>query len=120
MRVNRILTITRDSEESPRGDAREQVKAAKMDKFGIVVLEVTQDRDGLYTATSPQLKGVFVAHRELDKIVDDVPNIVRLWFKRHKDMDIEIFKGPTHHSDGTQMISMVPVPAEIAAKALAR
>jgi hypothetical protein len=91
-----------------------------MDKYGIVVLEVTRDGDGLYTATSPQLTGVFVAHRDLNKIIDDVPNIMRLWFKRHKDVDIEVFKGPTHHSDGTQMISMVPVPAEIAARALAR
>jgi len=97
-----------------------QVKAEKMDKYGIVVLEVIQDRDGLYTATSPQLTGVFVAHRDLDKILDDVPNIMRLWFKRHKGEDIEVFKGPTQHSDGNQRISMVPVPVEIAAQALAR
>jgi hypothetical protein len=96
------------------------MKAVKMDKYGIVVLKVVQDRDGLYTATSPQLSGVFVAHRDLDKILDDVPNIMRLWFKRNKGTDIEVFKGPVHHSDGTQMISMVPVPAEIAAQALAR
>lgn len=90
-----------------------------MEQFGIVVLEITQDRDGLYTATSPQLTGVFVAHRDLDKILDDVPNIMKLWFKRHKGMDIAIFNGETKHFDGTQKIPMITVPAEIAAKALA-
>jgi len=43
-----------------------------------------------------------------------------MWFKRHKGIDIEVFMGPPHRSDGTHTISAIPVPAEIAAQALQR
>lgn len=91
-----------------------------MDRYGIVVFEVRQDTDGLFTATSPDLAGVCVAHRNLDKIVEDMPNIMRLWFKRHKGIDIRAYQGPTETSAGTVKIPVIPVPAEIAAQALAR
>ncbi|MBR0874476.1 hypothetical protein JQ633_29255 [Bradyrhizobium tropiciagri] len=87
---------------------------------GIVVLQVIEDNDGLYTATSRQLAGVCVSHRDLNKILSDVPNIMRLWFKRNKGMDIEVFQGPVTQHDHTRTIPMIPVPAEIAARALAR
>jgi hypothetical protein len=90
------------------------------DKLGIVVLNVLQDSDGLYTATSPQLAGVCVSHRDLDRILADVPNIMRLWFKRNKGLDIAVFRGPMVHSDHRHAIPLIPVPAEIAAQALAR
>jgi len=90
------------------------------DKYGIVVLEIRQSADGLYTATSSDLEGVFIAHREFDKIVEDVPEVMRMWFKRNKNMDIEVFLRPPHRTDGTHTISAVPVPAEIAAQALQR
>lgn len=91
-----------------------------MDKFGIVVFEVRQAADGLYSATSSQLAGVCVAHRDIDKILEDVPNIMRLWFKRHKGMDIEVYRGPSESRDGTMSIPAIPVPVEIAAQALSR
>jgi hypothetical protein len=90
------------------------------DQHGIVVLKVIQDRDGLYTATSPQLAGVCVSHRDLDAILEDVPNIMRLWFKRNRGVDIEVFTGRMVQSDHTHTVLMNTVPAEIAAQALAR
>jgi hypothetical protein len=47
MRVYRIFTYRRDSGESHRGDAREQVKAAKMHRYGNVVLDAANYGDRL-------------------------------------------------------------------------
>ena len=91
-----------------------------MDKLEIVVFEVRQDADGLYTATSPQLAGVCVVHRDLDRIVEDMPNITSSWFQRNRGMDIRVYTGPTETSDEMTKFPVIPVPAEIAAQALAR
>lgn len=90
------------------------------DPHGIVVLKVVQDKEGLYTATSPQLAGVCVSHRDLETIMDDVPNIMRLWFKRNRGIEIEVFRGPVRQGDHSHTILMNTVPAEIAAQALGR
>ena len=90
------------------------------DQHGIVVLKVILDKDGLYTATSPQLAGVCVSHRDLGAIFEDVPNIMRLWFKRNRGIDIEVFQGPVIQDDHSHTVLMNTVPAEIAAQALGR
>lgn len=59
----------------------------------VVVFKVRRDDDGLYIATSPQLSGVFVAHRDLDQIIEDMPNVIRLWFKRQKNNAVEVYQG---------------------------
>jgi len=55
----------------------------------MIVFKVHRENDGLYTATSRQLSGVFVSHRELERIVEDIPKIVQLWFKRHRNTAVE-------------------------------
>ena len=61
-----------------------------MTLMDIVVFNVSRDADGLYTATSPHLDGVCVVHRDRAKIIEDLPNIVRLWYRRHgQDVDFE-------------------------------
>lgn len=65
----------------------------------VIVFKVHRDTDGLFTAISPQMSGVFVAHRDLDKIVEDMPNIIRLWFKRNRNVDIQVFHGPVEQQD---------------------
>jgi hypothetical protein len=100
--------------------SRTDGKGSDMSQYEIVVFEVRRDADGLYTATSPDLTGVCVAHRDFDKIVNDMPDITRLWFKRNKGIDISVYQGPTETSDNTVKIPVIPVPAEIAAQALAR
>jgi hypothetical protein len=86
----------------------------------VIVFKVRREADGLYTATSAQLSGVFVSHRVLEKIVEDMPKIVQLWFKRHKNMAVEVLKGPVSHDENTTSYLVGTVPAEIAAQALAR
>ena len=85
----------------------------------VIVFKVRRDSDGLFTATSPQLSGVFVAHRELKKIVDDMPSIIQLWFKRHKNASVEVLTRAVSHTDDESVYLAGTVPAEIAAQALA-
>jgi len=56
-------------------------------KFGceVIIFHVHRESNGLYIAISPQLTGVFVSHRNLDSIVEDMPNIIRRWFRRHRN-----------------------------------
>jgi len=85
--------------------------------FELVIFKVHRDVDGLYTATSPQLSGVFVAHRELGKIVGDMPNIIQLWYRRQKNLAVEVYSQTAKQEDDVS--AFVAIPAEIAAKALA-
>lgn len=80
-----------------------------------VKVEIRRDNDGLYMATSPHLAGVFVAHRDCDKIVDDLPNIIRLWFKRNRNEVVEVFQGPAKRVDDTVIVQALPIRPEIAA-----
>lgn len=89
-----------------------------IDKSGIVVLDIRRETSGLFIATSSQLDGVYLAHRNLDAILDDVPQVVKLWFKSNKNADVEVFCGPLTQYDGSAAVPMIPIPAEIAASAL--
>jgi hypothetical protein len=86
----------------------------------VIVFRVHRESDGLYTATSPQLAGVFVSHRNMDSIVEDMPNIIRLWFRRHRNMDVEVLMGRTTQADDSTSYFIGTVPAEIADQALRR
>jgi hypothetical protein len=90
------------------------------EKCEIVVFKVRRDADGLFTATSPDLAGLCVVHSDIERIIEDMPNIVRLWYKRHRGIDIEPFFGPRKDFDDTTSFPVFPMPAEIAAQALAR
>ena len=93
----------------------------EMDKgCEVIVFKVRRESDGLYTATSPQLTGVFVSHRDLDRIVEDMPNIIQLWFKRHRNVAVEVLTGRVQRDDDTTSYLVGSVPVEIAAQALAR
>jgi hypothetical protein len=86
----------------------------------VIVFRVHRETDGLYTATSPQLTGVFVSHRNLDSIVEDMPNIIRRWFRRHRNIEVEVLMGRTTQADDTTSYLIGTVPAEIADQALRR
>jgi hypothetical protein len=85
----------------------------------VVVFKVRREANGLFTGTSPQLSGVFVTHRDLEKIVEDMPNIIRLWFKRHRNAAVEVLTSAVSHTDNESVYLAGTVPAEIAAQALA-
>jgi hypothetical protein len=85
----------------------------------IIVVRIARDEAGLYFATSDDLEGVHVAHRDPYKIIDDLPNVIRLWYKR-RNKDVTVFRGPVEHYDHHYSVPAMTVPAEIAAAALAR
>jgi len=89
------------------------------DNFEIVVFQLRREADGLYTATSPELSGVCVVHRDREKIIQDMTNIVRLWYKRNRDRDVAVFLGPEKEADNILSILASTIPAEIAARHLA-
>ena len=88
--------------------------------YEIVVFNVSRDADGLYTATSPHLDGVCVVHRDRAKIIEDMPNIVRLWYRRHRGIEVESFWGESRDVDDQSAVPMFTIPAEIAAQHLGR
>ena len=90
------------------------------DKCEVVVFEIRRDPDGLYTATSQALAGMCVVHRDKERIIEDMPNIVRLWFKKNRGLDVEPFWGERREFDDISAFPMITVPAEVAAQALAR
>jgi len=49
-----------------------------------------------------------------------MPNIVRLWFKKNRGLDVEPFWGERREFDDISAFPMITVPAEVAAQALAR
>jgi hypothetical protein len=59
-------------------------------------------------------------HRDRQAIIDDMPDIVRHWYKRHRGMDVEVFCGAGRRSDGTVSFPAMTVPVEVAARELAR
>ncbi len=88
--------------------------------YEIIVFNVSHDVDGLYTATSPHLAGVCVVHRDRAKIIEDMPNVVRLWYRRNRGIDVETFWGTARDMDGHDAVPMFTIPAEIAAQQLGR
>jgi len=60
--------------------------------FTIVRVRVERNGTGLYMATSPDISGIYVAHRDLNAIYADMPNVIRLWFKRAEGRDVRVFQ----------------------------
>ncbi len=92
------------------------------ENFEVVVVNVKHEDDGLYTATSPNLAGVCVVHRDRDLIIQDMPNIVRLWYRRNRGIEVETFVGTRRDFDDISAfpIMTTPVPIEVAAMAMGR
>lgn len=60
----------------------------------VIRVELERDQAGLYVATSPDLKGVCIAHRNVWAIHDDFPSIVALWFRENLGREVDVFNGP--------------------------
>ncbi len=90
------------------------------DKFGIISIAVRRSETGLLTATSDELDGIYVAHRDINKIVEDMPRIIQRWFKIHRQIDVRVFVSSVEKLDDSFTIPTISVPVEIAAQALAR
>jgi hypothetical protein len=89
----------------------------------IITVNVRRSRTGLYTATSDALDGVYMAHRDPEAIVADLPAVVVRWFKVNQGIDVKVFMPPHDAAqddvDGFS-IPAIPVPVEVAARSLGR
>ncbi len=83
-----------------------------------VMLE--RSNTGLYIATSPDLAGVCVTHRDIRAIHDDFPNVVKLWFKSTHDIDVEVYNKSLPQDEDQMSWQSIVLPAEVAAAHLNR
>jgi hypothetical protein len=86
----------------------------------IITVIVRHSQSGLFTATSDDLDGVYMAHTDCDAIVADLPAVVARWFKNNRNIDVEVFTQKPVKSDGEYFIPTIPVPVEVAARSLGR
>jgi hypothetical protein len=92
--------------------------------YEIIRVVLERSESGLFSATSPDMAGVCVSHRDINAIHDDFPNIIKIWFKNHRKIDVDVFNEPlpeawAQSSDGFEW-KTIALPAEVAAMALAR
>jgi len=86
--------------------------------YEIVVFRVRQETDGMYSVTSRELPGVCVVHRSRERIIDDLPNVVKLWYRTNRGIEVEPFWGSRRDEDGESDLPLVPIPAALAAQAM--
>lgn len=95
----------------------------KKTDYQIIRVKLERSDSGLFFATSPDLSGVCVSHRDIHAIHDDIPNIIKLWFKTHKNIDVQVFNEPLPDSWAQEVDSFewktIALPAEVAAAAMA-
>ena len=86
----------------------------------IITVMVTRAASGLYTATSDELEGVYLAHPDRNVLIADLPAVVRRWFRNNHQIDVKVFMSEPELTDGDLFIPAIPVPVEIAARAIQR
>jgi len=80
----------------------------------VVRVRVDRHKRGLFMATSPDISGIFLAHRDLNAILADIPNVIRLWFKRHHNLEVRVFQEAVWQEANTVDITALAMPPEIA------
>lgn len=85
------------------------------DEIGIVRVRIERNRKGLYMATSPDITGLHVAHRDLNAILADLPNVIRLWFRRAHNVEVRVFQEAVQHADDGFDVTALTMPAHVAA-----
>jgi hypothetical protein len=87
-----------------------------MDSDDITIVRVHVERNctGLFMATSPDISGIYVAHRDLNAIYADMPNVIRLWFKRVEGRDVRVFQEGAPELGAESAWNAMAMPVEIA------
>jgi len=62
----------------------------KMGYASIIHVSITQDDDGLFVASSPDLAGFLVAHPDKNEVVNDIPNVIRMLIRRRTNQDVVV------------------------------
>jgi hypothetical protein len=85
----------------------------------IVRISIEQTDSGLFKATSEDLPGLLVTHRDIAAIRTDLPSIIKLVFQRRHNLDVEVREAMSQKCVGAGAPRLVPdwvaIPAHIAA-----
>ena len=85
-----------------------------VDEFGVIRVRIDRHRKGLYMASSPDIPGLHVAHRDLNAILADLPNVVRLWFKNTHKLDVRVFQEAVQHGHDGFDVTALTMTAHVA------
>lgn len=80
----------------------------------VIRIRIDRHQRGLFMATSPDISGLYLAHRDLNAILADIPNIVRLWFRRRYNLDVRVFQEAIPHEAHTIDVTALAMRPEIA------
>ena len=61
-----------------------------MSKKPLVIRIDLQKQDGWHVATSKDLPGFVLAHQDRDKLIEDVPDAVRLLYSKRHNVDCQV------------------------------
>lgn len=78
----------------------------------IIRIRVDQHDNGLLCASSPDLPGMVIIHRDLKAIRDDIPNVIRLMLKRAGGRDVEILAAANSEKKPKLISDWVAIPRE--------
>jgi hypothetical protein len=84
------------------------------DDIGTIRVFVLRNRRGLFVATSPDIVGLNVTHRDVNAILADMPNIIRVWLKRTRGLDVRVFQETVEDSTESFNITALTMPAAVA------
>jgi hypothetical protein len=82
-----------------------------------VRIEITRSESGLYVASSEDVKGLLISHRDRAAIEADIPNVLRVLLKRRYNQDVIVLR--LEDDDDPNLEDWVSIPAHIASEALA-
>jgi len=84
-------------------------------RASIITIEIEEGTEGLLYATSPELPGMLVAERDLERLTAEIPRVIVLMF-RAKGEDVRVLPARRPATDRTlSPTPWVAIPADIIA-----
>lgn len=90
----------------------------------IINVAIAESESGLLTATSHDLPSLYVAGREMDALLEEIPSVIKALIKAQFGRDVDVYRAKSDPlTDDDEPLGRpwpwVTIPVEIAAKALA-
>lgn len=80
-----------------------------------VRVRITQGKEGLFCATSPDMASLFVADGDFAGLISEIPQVIKALLKAEKEHDFEIWR--TRVADPDER-AWVAIPTHIASGAM--
>ncbi len=62
------------------------------DLVGVVTVNV-REKNGFYVASSKELLGLYIADTDKERVLADVPNVIRALLKEERGLDVQVVPG---------------------------